>query len=285
MGRQHDVWDVHTNVGRWWIITNPTNYYSQQQFPSMDIAITFHIGLMARVFSQSEYAVPKEKFQRFANAWRCWQQAAERFEEADEAEEFQSVGKDCRQSLLAYVSEARSVVTLSEDANIPQEGNFLEWSDLIANVIAAGTSAERRRGHLKSVAKSTWQLANWLTHATKATRFDAEFTLDATEHVLSAFTMSILRFERGIPERCPQCQSYKLGLDYVRDDDGNKWKLTFCMVCDWKDGEIMLCGEESEDQEVESNTSQSEKGLGACVIVEIPLRGPKPPNPRNDGVV
>ncbi|MBW4544508.1 MAG: hypothetical protein KME25_08700 [Symplocastrum torsivum CPER-KK1] len=97
--------------------------------------------------------------------------------------------------------------------------------------------------------------------------------------------MSILRFERGIPERCPQCQSYKLGLDYVRDDDGDKWKLTFCMVCDWKDPEIMLGGEEPEDQEVESNTSQSEKDLEPCVIVEIPLRGPKPPNPRNEGVV
>ncbi len=25
----HDVWDVHTNKARWWVITNPTNLYSQ----------------------------------------------------------------------------------------------------------------------------------------------------------------------------------------------------------------------------------------------------------------
>src|ERR1700732_2735170 len=28
--RKHDVWDVHTNSGRWWVITGPTNLYSQE---------------------------------------------------------------------------------------------------------------------------------------------------------------------------------------------------------------------------------------------------------------
>jgi hypothetical protein len=29
LDHRHDVWDVHTNVDRWWVITNPTNLYSQ----------------------------------------------------------------------------------------------------------------------------------------------------------------------------------------------------------------------------------------------------------------
>jgi hypothetical protein len=41
---RHDIWDVHTNRDRWWVITNPTNLYSQQQFPNMDLALTFHVG-------------------------------------------------------------------------------------------------------------------------------------------------------------------------------------------------------------------------------------------------
>src|SRR5947209_1163404 len=41
----HDVWDVHTNVDRWWVITEPTNLYAQAQFPNMDLALTFHVGL------------------------------------------------------------------------------------------------------------------------------------------------------------------------------------------------------------------------------------------------
>src|SRR5215467_9949802 len=36
LGRIYDCWDVHTNKGRWWVITSPTNLYSQQHFPSLD---------------------------------------------------------------------------------------------------------------------------------------------------------------------------------------------------------------------------------------------------------
>ncbi len=30
LGRNIDVWDVHTGINRWWIITAPTNLYSQE---------------------------------------------------------------------------------------------------------------------------------------------------------------------------------------------------------------------------------------------------------------
>jgi len=46
---RHDVWDIHTNKDRWWVITGGTNLYSQQQFPNMDLALTFHIGLILRI--------------------------------------------------------------------------------------------------------------------------------------------------------------------------------------------------------------------------------------------
>ncbi len=49
LNHQHHVWDVHTNVDRWWVITNTTNLYSQEQFPNMDLAVTFHVGLCLRV--------------------------------------------------------------------------------------------------------------------------------------------------------------------------------------------------------------------------------------------
>src|SRR3984957_8924997 len=49
LGHRHDVWDVHASDGRWWVITNPSNLYSQTQFPSMDLAVTFHMGLCLRI--------------------------------------------------------------------------------------------------------------------------------------------------------------------------------------------------------------------------------------------
>src|SRR2546427_248417 len=30
--RSYDCWDVHTNKERYWVITNPTNLYSQELF-------------------------------------------------------------------------------------------------------------------------------------------------------------------------------------------------------------------------------------------------------------
>ena len=279
LGRRHDIWDVHTDVERWWVITNPTNFYSQKQFPSMDVALTFHIGLMARVIERSKYAVSDEEIQRFAGSWRRWQQAAEAFNEADEAEEFQSVGMRCRESLIAFVREAAGVVTIPEGATSPQMGNFLNWSDLIANAVAGGASAERRRGYLKSVAKSTWELVQWLTHATNATRFDAQFTLDATEHVLSAFSISLIRFERGIPDRCPQCMSYRLEFDYGHDDAGTMLQLTICTVCGWEGVVTVVSDEGQIHNGVENETSKPAEDLGPCVFVEVPLRGPNPPEP------
>ena len=41
LNTRHDVWDIHTNKNRWWVITGGTNLYSQEQFPNMDLALTF----------------------------------------------------------------------------------------------------------------------------------------------------------------------------------------------------------------------------------------------------
>ncbi|UUP20063.1 hypothetical protein [Nitratireductor thuwali] len=49
LNTRHDVWDIHTNKDRWWVITGGTNLYSQEQFPNMDLALTFHIGLSLRI--------------------------------------------------------------------------------------------------------------------------------------------------------------------------------------------------------------------------------------------
>jgi hypothetical protein len=43
MGRRLEGWDVRTNKGRWWVITEPTNLYSQKLFPSPDYTISFQL--------------------------------------------------------------------------------------------------------------------------------------------------------------------------------------------------------------------------------------------------
>lgn len=42
--RRHDIWDVHCADSRWWVLSNPTRHYSQEDFKSRDVVLTFHVG-------------------------------------------------------------------------------------------------------------------------------------------------------------------------------------------------------------------------------------------------
>ncbi len=279
LGRKHDVWDVHTTTGRWWVITEPTNLYSQAQFPSMDIALSFHIGLMTRVMERYERSAPEEQANQFVRAWRKWEQAGEALNEADEAEEFQAIGMRCRESLITFAQEAAKRVVVDPTVPAPKASDFVGWSDLITNLLASGASADRRRGYLKSAAKSTWELVNWLTHASTATRFDAYFTFKATGHVISAYSLAVLRFELGVPDRCPNCTSYKLATDYRCDDHDRVVHIVLCEVCGWEKLKEHLEIQPEQMPAIPNSETKSQNELGSCITVEVPLRGPKPPKP------
>src|SRR3546814_20516240 len=94
MGTDYSVWDVHTNLNRWWVITNPTNLYSQVLMPSLDYTLSFHIGLMARVQARREIAGGDEILDFLSTTQRKIYQAQLAFDEADEIEDFQAVGLD-----------------------------------------------------------------------------------------------------------------------------------------------------------------------------------------------
>jgi hypothetical protein len=86
---RHDVWDVHTNVDRWWIITEPMNLYAQEQFPNMDLALSFHIGLCVRLSERQKLSdIPAEPFMA---CLRALQETSEALEHAEELADFQGV--------------------------------------------------------------------------------------------------------------------------------------------------------------------------------------------------
>lgn len=228
LGRRLDAWDVHTDKGRWWVITSPTNLYSQELFPSLDYTLSFHVGVTARMMSEPDPGVPMLEKALMASAWRRWEQAEEALESAEEAEDFQSVGMRCRESLVAMVREVTNPEMVPLGATAPQRSNFIAWCELIANHVAHGSSAENVRGYLKSTSRSAWQLVSWLTHATGATYADAIFSLEVTQHVLSVFGTALFRHSRGIPDRCLTCGSYKIGL---WSPDPESESITRCQAC------------------------------------------------------
>lgn len=230
-GREYDVWDVHTDKERWWVVTSPTNLYSQTLMPSLDYTLSFHIGLMARVAAhrEPEGSEAEQEFLLVTN--RKMVQASEAFDQADEAEEFQAVGMRCRECLLALVRELISGSDIAEGEDRPKAADFPGWNERIANVVAPGGSAEHIRGYLNSTGERAWRLVNWLTHAANATRNDAELALSATSHVINNYALSVLKRKIEAPERCGRCKSYRITVDWRPDLGPTGLYVPRCEAC------------------------------------------------------
>ena len=98
MGDPYEMWDVTTDQGRWWVVTNPTNLYSQQHFPSLDYTLSFHVGLMARIRSRSGSPDGNDPTP-FDEVLRRFEQAGERFGHAIEVEDLQAIGMLLREGV------------------------------------------------------------------------------------------------------------------------------------------------------------------------------------------
>jgi hypothetical protein len=231
-GRRLDGWDVRTGKERYWVITNPTNLYTHEHFPSLDVCMSFHIGLMERVAARHKPPVPDEQQRRLAASWRRWVQAAEALDEAEEAEDFQAVGMRCRECLLE-LTRALVSAEMVKSGPAPKRGDFVAWTDIIADFHLAGDATKELRSFVKVNAKATWQFVNWLTHARNATPLDASIAIEATSLVLGAVGTAQQRHDHGQVVRCPACGSYKLSSEYQPDRDIDPPYILLCKACGW----------------------------------------------------
>lgn len=230
MGQEHEVWDVHTDSDRYWVVTNMTNLYSQKDFKSADYALSFHLGLMLRLMERDRSNPDPETEDTSPLSWRKHEQAASAFNSASEAEEFQAVGVHCREALIALAHSFADKVSTGE-SEAPKNANFKAWADLAAEQWAP----ERRlRAYLKSLSAHAWDLSVWLQHNGNATPWDADLVLEATKNVLEAFATAQLRNERGAPSRCPRCGSYRVESDggVANHEPYIYWNEEVCAACE-----------------------------------------------------
>lgn len=239
----YDLYDVRTEQGnRWWVITDPMNLYSQEDFNSIDIAFTYHLGVRAQIFDQRpmpgsaedqedpDYEVPPW----YLTPLRTYNRAVQTMAEAVDAEDFQAVGIRCREALLSFIKRVQGEDWVPEQEEPPQAGNFKGWLDILGNALAANG---KQRTYLKAVGQKTWDLCVWLQHYSDATECDAEIVLNATRNFLTSFALTHRRFSEGTPERCPQCDSYRLRSDEdLGEQDGKPGWLSrpFCLGCGWQ---------------------------------------------------
>lgn len=233
-GEEHVAWDVHTDEpGRWWVITGLTNLYSQKEFPSLDYTLSFHIGVTARVTSRQAKQAPDELKDRFRSTWRRWENAAEALDESKEPEDFQAIGMMCRETLLELIKSLQHEIPASTEDKKPKAADFVGWSELIVAHFTAGQRNKHIRSYLKTSAKESWHLVNWLTHTSKASLYEAHLAHDATASLLSIFSIVAVKGEGAAPETCPKCKSYRVVSVFQPDLGLENPYVNFCESCDW----------------------------------------------------
>lgn len=232
LGHQYDVWDAHTNEGRWWVITPFTNLYSQDHIRSMDIALSFHIGLMSRVMARDSVRFKEGGTKTWVlEVLRRLEVASDNLERAKEVEDVQAVGMRLRETLLTLIDKLHDLrLEMPEHVDLPQQdGNFKGWAEIYSGILAPGPSSGRLRKLLKSQSDCTWEYLGWLTHARNASILDGRVAWSVTNELIETFLFAVARIEYGSTERCPVCSSYQLSRQRT---DGGDW-IRQCFTCGW----------------------------------------------------
>ena len=235
LSHQHQVWDVHTNVDRWWVITNPTNLYAQEQFPNMDLAVTFHVGLCLRIPRSHKQKLSDLPIEPFAECYRYMAEASDALDHAQEVADYQAIGVRCREALLAFSSAAQIALPWISSEPKPKRADFKAWVDHICVVCMAGQTHEHRRQLFKSLLDNSWKFANWLTHTKTSRWYDAEAATSTVEHAISLGTSAVIRHMRGVPETCPACGSHRLSPERGVNPELSdiEWERPTCKKCGW----------------------------------------------------
>lgn len=169
----------------------------------------------------------------FDEVARRQDQAQALLDAAIEAEQFQAVGMQLRECLLALVAAMQRRIDLPGGVTAPKAADFNGWCDVLMNVLTPGEPNQELRHYLKGIAKHAWQIVSWLTHARAANRTAATIAYEACESVIAAFIRILVRDKTDNTDVCPRCGSRNVRphFDISIEPDGAYFSL--CGVCGW----------------------------------------------------
>ena len=274
LNTRHDVWDIHTTKDRWWVITGGTNLYSQDQFPNMDLALTFHIGLLLRIPRTTEQRGDGLNILPFGPVFEKIEDGYTAVTQAHHLAGYQAVGVRCREALLELIGVAQDAAVWTDTP--PQRANFRAWVDIICDdLLPADTNKERRRA-LKGALGSAWTFSNWLTHSKSATWIDAEMAHSLTQHASAMAASLIVRELRGVPAECSDCGSPHLEPEQGENTaaPGVLWERPRCAECGWTGRPVPILDLEDGHPIITRQGDRTEE----CGVMTVPLRTIRKPS-------
>ncbi|MEP3686694.1 MAG: hypothetical protein ABJN05_06320 [Sulfitobacter dubius] len=276
IGHAHDVWDLHADDGRWWIITNPTNLYSQEQFPNLDLALTFHMGLCLRIPQGDKEEANAGKVWPFAEVLNAISQCDDALSQANDSGAYRAIGVRCREALLGFIHAAQDACEWPAEA--PKRSDFPAWVETICNAILAGPDNRERRRLLKTSLKEAWAYVNWLTHSKSGTWLDAEMANNAVSYALGMGVSIFIREMRGVPDQCPECESCHLDPEEGINSEQPEVLLErpVCLDCGWVGEPVPL--RLRNEEEMKEIFSREGENSAECGTLAIPLTGLKQPD-------
>lgn len=268
LNTRHDVWDIHTNQDRWWVITGGTNLYSQEQFPNMDLALTYHIGLILRIPRTEEQRQDDLRLVPFGPVFAKLEEVGDAVMQAHRLADYQAVGARSREALLELIGVAQDAAVWTDAP--PQRANFRAWTEIICNDLLPADSNKERRGALKGALDTAWTFSNWLTHSKSATWTDADLAHSLILHAVGLATSFILRELRGVPEECPNCSSPRLEPEHGKNTaaPGLFWERPHCTECGWTGRAIPLLDPDGSQPIITREGKQTDDHS----IMTVPLR-------------
>ena len=273
VGHRHDVWDLHADDGRWWIVTNPTNLYSQEQFPNMDLVVTFHMGLCLRIPRTDKPPINLENLFPIAETFKQLEEVEASLDSSTSLLGYRAVGVGCREILIIFIQSLQDAGQWPESEL--KRSDVKGWAELIIGIVLEGSENEKRRRLLRSSIKEAWDFSNWLTHASSATWHDAEAAHSSVRHAVNLLAELMVRYFRNVPNACPECGSVRISPQYGHNelDPETKWERPACDACNWT-GEATPVGQYQQDGFIAYEGENSDQ----CGMMENPLTGLQRPS-------
>lgn len=239
------VWNVKTNTdGDWWVVEGdgvPMNLYPQSAYYfGTDEVYSFHMGLMQRVnVAQNEYH-PED----FVNSvtlgteiapqlFRKLKSVAALIDTAEEIEDFQAIGVQCRETLIELGNHIYQPM-MAADAEQPQVSNFKRKAELFIQFYLKGSENADYRSIIKKLTEATWDYANKITHSRSATYYEASTCVTLCISLVGTYENILQKvFDPLAQYHCSVCKSKKVSIDGdVSDNEGMVEKLYLhCEEC------------------------------------------------------